>query len=120
MKISLIQITFIISLLGIITLLFISTFNPQKIFISEINKGKIYQKVNIQGKIIHEKIFQEHNFELIILKDSSNSTIDIIVDKPLNLTLNQEIQVIGEIIPYENSLQLNANKIISKGFIEMF
>lgn len=114
MKPTLNRISLTITLLGILILLTLSTFPPKKIPISEIYKKPLYHKVNIQGKITHEKTFNKHNFELIILKDNSNSTIDIIIDKPLNLTLNQEVRIIGEIIPYKKTIQVKADKVIIK------
>jgi len=111
---TLLKISFIISIFGILVLLFISnTIQPNKINIKDIKDLDLNQKIQITGKIQSIKIYKESNFQIITINDSTNK-IDITLNipkNPMNLTKNQTIIVIGRVTEYKNNLQIQADKI---------
>tara|TARA_Y100000310_G_C20686865_1_gene819568 strand:+ start:633 stop:980 length:348 start_codon:yes stop_codon:yes gene_type:complete len=113
MKISLLQLSLIISLFGIfLLLLFSNILKPKQIKIQEINNKLLNKNIEISGQITEIKAFEESNFQVITLKDETAS-ISITIDKIINLSQNQNIQVIGKITEYQGELQVQANKIVS-------
>ncbi len=112
-NLGLIQFSLIISVVGIIILIFLSIYSEPKISsIEEINKKNLENYVKINGTIINiDKIKSGENYFLIIrLKDFSDS-IDVLDYENSNLKINQKIQVIGKISEYKNQLQIEAKKI---------
>jgi len=105
--------TLSISLIGILLLLFLSEFlSPNIININDINNKLLNQKTQVQGQIFNIKTFEDSNFQIISIKDSTGE-IDIVLNNPLNITNNQNITVIGTINKYNQTLQIQADKIIS-------
>jgi len=108
-----IKFSLIISLVGIICIIFLSIYaEPRLSSIDQINKKQLDNYVKISGAIINiENIKSEnYSFYIIRLKDNSSS-IDLIYNKNNNLKLNQKIQVIGKVSEYKNELQIEASKI---------
>ena len=104
--------TLTISLLGILLLLFLSeTLEPKSLNIGDINDKLLNQKAKVQGQIFNIRTFEDSNFQVISIKDSTGK-IDITLDNPTNLTNSQNIIVIGTIKEYEQYLQIQADKII--------
>tara|TARA_Y100000310_G_C20633804_1_gene790096 strand:- start:944 stop:1252 length:309 start_codon:yes stop_codon:yes gene_type:complete len=100
--------------MGISTLLLISnTLQPKSINISSITQNQLNKKVKISGEIISTRIFEDSDFQIINLKDKTGN-ISITLDNPIpNLSKNQQLIVIGKITEYKNTLQIQADKIIS-------
>jgi len=101
-----------ISLIGILLLLFIAnTLNPKLIDIENINDKLLNKRVQVQGQIINIRTFEESNFQIISIKDNTKE-IDIILNNPINITKDQNIIVIGKITEYNQTLQIQADKIV--------
>jgi aspartyl/asparaginyl-tRNA synthetase len=108
---TLLKISFIVSILGILILLFISeNIEPVQVKIKDITDLRLNQKVRITGQIIGIKTYQKSSFQIITINDSM-AKIDVTLDKPLNLTKNQTIIVTGKITEYKTNLQIQADKI---------
>ncbi len=104
--------TLSISLIGIFLLLFLSEFfSPNLTNISNINNKLLNQKTQVQGQIFNIRTFEDSNFQIISIKDSTGK-IDITLNNLINITNNQNITVIGKITEYNQTLQIQADKII--------
>jgi RecJ-like exonuclease len=107
------KISLVISIIGIILLVFLSIYaEPKFKEIGSINKKDLDNYVKISGKIINiEKIHsKDSSFSILRLMDNSDS-IDILDYKNTKLSINQEIQIIGKVSEYKNELQVEATKI---------
>jgi len=111
LKISLLKLSFTISLLGILFLLFISTLEPNLTNISEITSKDLNKKTKIQGQLINIKTINP-DFQILTIKDSTKE-IDITLDKSIKITKNQNLTIIGKVTEYKKNLQIQAEKIIS-------
>lgn len=113
MQDKLLKACFIVSLLGILLLLFLSeTIQPPAAEISSISKNMLEKSVSVQGKVISERNFD--NFKILELCENS-VCIPVTLSSKENLTYSfasKEIIVIGKVAEYENELQINADKII--------
>lgn len=99
------------SIIGIIILLFLSyILSPEQIEIGKINGAYINQKVNVNGKIFNIKKYEDSNFQVISIKDSTGK-IDITIDRIINFKINQTINVMGTVQEYKQYLQIKADKI---------
>jgi len=85
---------------------------PKSTSIININKNLINKKVIVSGQITSTKPFEESNFQLINIKDKTGS-ITITINSITNLSKNQNITIIGEVTEYNNTLQIQADKIIN-------
>ena len=113
MKINLLQISLIISLIGILILLSISSIlQPKQTNISKINIKQLNKNIQVSGEIIEIRTFEDSDFQIITIKDSTGE-IKITSDTILDLTNNQNIIIIGKITEYQGELQIQANKILS-------
>lgn len=111
MKMDMFKILFIISLIGIFLLLFLSMIlEPRLTSIAEINNNLIDKKIKIQGTVLDIKTYEDSSFQIISIEDNTGK-IDITSDKILNLTDNQRITVIGTVNEYKQYLQVPADKI---------
>jgi len=105
-------ISLIISIISILILLIISNnLEPEKINIKDINIQNLNQKIQTTGTITSIKTYQ--NFQIINIKEN-NSSITILVNKETNLTKNQKIEIMGKVLEYKNSLEIQAEKIYLK------
>jgi len=104
----------IISILGIILLLFLAQNSiPEIINISEIYVGEIYDKIAIEAKIIEIKNYD--NFKLLKLEDFDNNINAVIYSKNnLSININQTYLIIGKIQEYNKEKQIKIEKIIKK------
>lgn len=104
------KISLIVSMIGILILLFLSNFlEPKSISISEIDDSMINKKVKVQGEIL--KITDKKSFLIISLEDKTGK-IDVLCECKNNFQNNQKISVYGTIKEYQKSLQIQADKII--------
>lgn len=102
--------SFSLSLIGILSLLFLSLILPIKQYnLEEINYNLLNKKVKVEGTIFNIRNYD--NFQIISIKDST-SEIDITLNKIINISNNQKIIVIGTIQDYKQSLQIQADKIL--------
>ena len=114
------KITLVASLFGILVLLFLSqTLEPKITAIVNITKQNINQQVKILGKIISIREYNNQTFQVLELQDetgiieaTANSKAGL--KGKLNLSQNQDYLITGKIAEYNNTLQLNINKIILK------
>lgn len=110
MKLSLLKISFMISLLGIFILLMLLNFTePELTNISNLTIKDLNKKVKVHGKIINQQTYNE-NFQILIFSDETGK-IEILIDKKITFSKNN-ITVIGRITQYKNKLQIQAEKII--------
>ena len=104
------KILFLISIIGIIFLLFLAqNLEPKQIDINKITKDNIEEKISTDITI--QKI-EYKSSSIIITPQNSNISIIIFTNKILNLKENQKIQVNGKIETYKGNLQIIADKII--------
>jgi len=107
-----IKLSLAISLLGIIILLILTnTLEPNLKSIGEITTKDLNKKTKVQGTIINIRSFEESNFQIISIRDSTGK-IDITTNKILELKNNQIIIVTGRVTDYKQDLQIEAEKII--------
>jgi len=103
------KISLIVALVGILLLiLLLEGIPPRELKISEIEKSDINKKVFVIGEITNIKSYDD--FKIISLKDETG-TIEVILNSKENLTMNQTISVYGVIKEYEQTLQIQADKI---------
>ena len=99
----------IISLIGILVLLFIiNTTEPNQTQIKNINSSILNKQVKISGQIINKNIYK-NNFTILTIQEN-NYQIQAICNCP-NIKLNQNITIVGIIEKYKEELQINVNKI---------
>lgn len=99
---TLLKISFIISVLGILILFLISNLIQPK-QVSNYQELKINELVKTQGKIISIKSYDE--FSIIILDNNLTITCNC------KLQENSTIQVQGKVSEYKNQLQISTDKI---------
>ncbi|MBR9706366.1 hypothetical protein GOV14_05000 [Candidatus Pacearchaeota archaeon] len=105
------KICFAVALLGIFILLIIANFSkPKTIEIKDINKNLLNKQIHTSGQI--KQIQNYQGFQVVTIKQENN-TIQVLIDKPLNLTKNQLIEVTGNVQNYKSNLQINARIISS-------
>jgi len=106
---NLFEVSLTISLIGILLLLFLANnFQPEIIEIRNITEASLNKKVRILGQV--DKIDDKETFKIITLEDRTEK-IDIICDCK-NISLNQNLEIIGTVIEYKENLQIQPNKII--------
>jgi DNA/RNA endonuclease YhcR with UshA esterase domain len=111
MKLNIFKISFGISLIGILILISIVNLSQPKLSqISEINIKQLNKNIKISGQITNLRNFEESNFQIITLKDSTGE-ISITIDEIIDLNENQNITIIGKITEYNGELQVRADKI---------
>jgi len=110
----LLNLSLIFSIVGLLTILFISeAISPKFYPISEINEKMIDQTISTLGKI--SLIKQTKNFTIFSLKDN-NSKILVIVwkENQIHLKKNTEVKIIGKILKYGKDLEIEAIEIIRR------
>ena len=107
---NLLKISLIISVSGILLLLLLANIlEPKLIDISEINSKMLNQKVKVSGFIF--KIEDKETFQILSIADETEK-IDVLCECKEELEKNQEIIVIGKVQEYQQSLQIQAEKIM--------
>mgnify|MGYP001585078195 CR=1 FL=1 len=110
-EINFLKISLLISLIGILLLLLLSNIlEPKLTNIEKINYKFIDKKVKVQGEIFNIKTYEDSDFQVISIKDETGK-VDI-TSPLINVSLNQEIIVIGTVKEYKEYLQVQADKII--------
>jgi len=125
-KLPLLKISFTITLFGILLLLFLSNLEPRLLNISELSLNNLDKKVKIQAKInkIRNYIVSSGTLQILEVSDLKNSSAktEVLLTNPnkggregknpkKQLLKNQNITVIGKITQYQDSLQVQAEKI---------
>ena len=105
------KITFSISLIGILLLLFLANqIEPKAINIEGITKSMMNRQVKIIGKIIN--IRNMEGFQIMMVQDKTGTmTVTADSETPINKT-NAEIMIIGKVSEYKGEVQISASKII--------
>jgi len=105
-----------LALLGILLLLILSTtLKPSLETPSNIKNYQEYQRIRIQGELLSLKELRP-NFFVLNLKNK-NDTISVIlntkekIENKLNISQENNLEVIGKINFYNNQTQINADKI---------
>lgn len=113
---TLFKISLIVSLFGILLLLFLAnSLEPKLIDISSINDEMLNQQIKISGEIF--KIQDKETFKILSISDSTGK-IDVLCEcreeliENNQIKNNQEIIVIGRVTEYREYLQISADKII--------
>lgn len=102
------QASFIISLLGILILLFIVNFiEPPNTKINSITDKRLERQVKITAQVISQKTIDD--FSILEIKDSTGTITGICNCK--QLPKNQTLKIFGKITKYENEIQITINKI---------
>jgi len=97
------------AVIGLIALIFLSnTLEPRLIKIADINGKMIDQTVKVSGEITKIKIYD--SFTLLMLDDKTEN-MTIISYQNLLLKNSDKIEVIGKIVEYKGSLEVEADKI---------
>lgn len=109
---TLLKISLIISITGILFLLLLSNLTEaKKLDIKEITNKIIDKKVEINGKITNIKNYD--NMKIIKVKDKTGEiNLILYTDNKLNLTINQTINVIGIVKRYKQELEIQADRIV--------
>ncbi len=103
----LLKISIIISLLGILVLIFISNLPSRLIEIKNINSSLLNQQVKIHGNITSIRKIS-NDFFLLTIKDSTG-TITGTINK--NFSSDSSLEITGLIEQYKNKTQIKINKI---------
>lgn len=104
----------IISLFGILILLFLSEFlQPGLINIEQINDKMLNRKVLVQGTVF--KVDNKETFQILSISDQTGK-IDVLreydEEKSTEIKNQEKIIVIGRVKEYAEYLQISADKII--------
>jgi aspartyl/asparaginyl-tRNA synthetase len=113
----LLKIALILSFLGILLLLFLSTQLEQKtISINETSDFQEYQKVKIQGEIKSIKELTPHFFILNVQDKTGNISITLNsqenLKEKINLSKTNLAEITGKLSYYKKTAQVSAEKII--------
>lgn len=104
---SLIKYALITFLIGLILLFFLSqNIEPKLTNISDINYKMINNYIKIKGEIIKSK--ESSGVTILTIKDSTES-INAVSYKPLNVS--GQVEIIGKIVDYKGSLELEIEKV---------
>ena len=110
MKLSILKISFTISVLGIFLLLLIANIiEPKQTNISDIKLDDINRKVKVRGQI--DSIKNYETIKIITISDKTGKIDLIINSKNTSLIKNQNVTVIGRLTQYKGKLQIQVEKI---------
>jgi len=105
------KLALITAILGIIILAVLAnTLEPKSLEISKITNSKIGEFIKTEGTITAIKDSKIMNFNLA----DKDSEIRVLYFDKIDLTKGDQIEVIGKINQYYNSLQIEATKITKK------
>lgn len=114
------KMTFALSLIGILLLLFLAvSLPPRKIVISKINPSLLNKQIKTSGQIIKIRTYNispQKILQILEIKDlDSMANIEVILNNPqTDLEKNQNITVTGKINQYKDSLQIQADKVYTR------
>lgn len=101
----------IISIIGISILLTLSLImEPKLSTIKELNKKQTFERVKIQGQLTNEKSYNNGTFNILTIKDPTGE-VEVLINKKINININQTLEIIGKITEYKNKVQITAEKI---------
>lgn len=104
------KLALITSLIGVFLLIILSQYLEPKIRpISEISKSEIGNFVKVSGKVSNIKQTKITTFDL----SDKTGEIDIVSFDKINISNNQDLEIIGKVNTYYNSLQIEAREIKS-------
>lgn len=112
-KANVLPLCLIITLIGIFLLFLLTTLPPKSLKINQINNKLLNKQIKVIAKISDIRSYEESNFQIISIKDSTGKINAIISNQILNLKSNQSIIIIGKITEYNHTLQITADKIIN-------
>ncbi len=106
---------FLVSLFGILLLLFLSeVMQPPITEISSINKKILGKSLSLIGSVASEKNIGD--FRVLELCGNSSACISVILNsKDKNNFTGRNMVVVGKLAEYKNELQIEADKIIEAG-----
>lgn len=115
MQDKLLKACFLVSLFGILLLLFLSeVMQPPLTEISSINKNILGKSLSLLGSVVSEKNMGD--FKVLELCGNSSACISVILNsKDKNNFTGKDIIVVGKLAEYKNELQIEADKIIEAG-----
>lgn len=112
------KLAFVLSLGGILLLLFLVIIIPPKeINLAEINPSLLNKQIQTSGQITKIRTYNtssQNTFQILEIRDLANplEKIDATLSNPrINLEKNQNITLTGKITLYKNSLQIQVDKI---------
>lgn len=110
---NLLKLALVVSLTGILILIFIiDTIEIKDYKIKDLTKKDLNKDVNLKGTIT--RITETPGLYIFNLDDQTGEITGIIFkEEQLNLTVNQKIEVQGTIIEYKNKLELEVDQLIS-------
>jgi RecJ-like exonuclease len=107
---TLLKISLIFSILGILLILFISENTSIDLSnISEITKENIDEKVRIQGIVTN--IVETESLTILNVKDNTGKITIIIFEIGIGLQKDQRVEIIGSVTDYEDQLEIMADQI---------
>jgi len=107
---SLLKISLIISITGILLLLFLTDIlEPKQITIGEINDKMMNKKIKVEATIY--RIIDKETFKVLSISDGTGK-IDVLCECQ-DIENNQVVVVLGRVKEYNQYLQIQADKIIS-------
>lgn len=110
------KIFLLISLIGILLLLFISrNLEPKTINVYEINESLLNQRVKISGQILDSWDYSNNTFHVLKLKENL-SIIDVIFNtksQEFKFNSSKVYTIIGKVQKYNQTIQISADKILS-------
>ena len=102
-----------ISLFGILLLIFLSSHLALKEYnIINITEKNIDNYVAISGQISNIRNFEESEFYILTISDSTGKITGTLNSKNLTINKTLEYLITGKITKYENETQINIEKII--------
>lgn len=111
------KIFLLVSLIGILLLLFISQhLEPKTINISEINKGSLDDRVKILGDILDSRDYSNNTFHVLTIEDLTG-VIEVVFntkEEQLKINSSKSYFITGKVQEYNQTLQINAEKIVLK------
>jgi len=102
---TLLKFSLIISLIGILTLLFLANFlKPRLTNVGDINEKMLNRKVRVQGEVFNFR--DKETFQILSISDETGK-IDVLCE----CKATGKIEVTGTVQEYGEYLQIQANKI---------
>jgi len=103
---TLLRICIIISIIGIISLFFLS--EPKSVYLIEVDDSMIGQVIDVSGSASSVSITENATF--FILSDSSSS-INVVSFSPLSINEFDNVSVTGKVDIYRGKIEIIANNV---------
>jgi DNA/RNA endonuclease YhcR with UshA esterase domain len=104
------NISITIAIIGLIILIYFSMYQKQEMLeIKSLDYNYLNKKVILNGSI--KKIRDYDNIRVIDFQDKTGS-IEVLIDKKMNLKANQTLVISGKIEEYKGNLEIRLNRII--------